>query len=88
MLPNFFIIKQELKSVLELASLDSFFLMQNITNTAQKMKFSIKDFFSKCNQIQSFLRIWSHLIKKSLMENFIFCAVKQIDGVAMGPRWV
>ena len=88
MLPNFFIIKQELKSVLELASLNSFFLMQNITNTAQKMKFSIKDFFSKCNQIQSFLRIWSHLIKKSLMENFIFCAVKQIDGVAMGPRWV
>ena len=25
--------------------------------TAQKMKFSIKDYFSKCNQIQSFLRI-------------------------------
>ena len=29
------------------------------------MKFSIKDFFSKCYQIRSFL-------KKSLMENFIF----------------
>ena len=43
--------------------------------TAQKMKFSIKDFFSKCNQIRSFLWIWSHLLKKSLMENFIFCAV-------------
>ena len=43
--------------------------------TAQKMKFSIKDFFSKCDQIHSFLRIWSHLLKKSLMENFIFCAV-------------
>ena len=28
--------------------------------TAQKMKF---------------LRIWPHLLKKSLMENFIFCAV-------------
>ena len=41
----------------------------------QKMKFSIKDFFSKCDQIGSFLRIWSHLLKKSLMENFIFCAV-------------
>ena len=39
------------------------------------MKFSIKDFFSKCDQIHSFLRIWSHLRKKSLMENFIFCAV-------------
>ena len=25
------------------------------TNTAQKMKFSIKDFFSKCDQIRSFL---------------------------------
>ena len=41
----------------------------------QKMKFSIKDFFSKCDQIGSFLRIWSYLLKKSLMENFIFCAV-------------
>ena len=43
--------------------------------TAQKMKFSIKDFFSKCDQIPRFMRIWSHLLKKSLMENFIFCAV-------------
>ena len=40
------------------------------------MKFSSKDFFSKCDQIRSFLRIWSRLLKKSLMENFIFCAVK------------
>ena len=40
------------------------------------MKFSIKDFFSTCEQIHSFLRIWSHLLKKSLIENFIFCAVK------------
>ena len=39
------------------------------------MKFSIKDFFSKCDQIRRKLRIWSHLLKKSLMENFIFCAV-------------
>ena len=39
------------------------------------MKFSIKDFFNKCDQIHSFLRIWSHLGKKSLMENFIFCEV-------------
>ena len=27
-----------------------------------------------------FLRIWSHLLKKSLMENFIFCAVYLSDG--------
>ena len=26
-------------------------------------------------EIRSFMRIWSHLPKKSLMENFIFCAV-------------
>ena len=37
------------------------------------MKFSIKDFFSKCDQIRSFLRIWSHLLERSVMENFIFC---------------
>ena len=43
--------------------------------TVQKMKFSIQDFLSKYDQIHSFLRIWSHLLKKSLMENFIFCAV-------------
>ena len=39
------------------------------------MKFSIKDFVSKCDQIRRKLRIWSHLLTKSLMENFIFCAV-------------
>ena len=49
-----------------------------LSNTAQKMKFSIKDFFSKCDQIRSFLRIWSHLLKKLLMENFMFCLVKSI----------
>ena len=48
---------------------------QDVAVTAQKMKFSIKDFFSKWDQIRSFLRIWPHLLKKSLMENFIFSAV-------------
>ena len=47
-------------------------------HTAQKIKFSIKDFFSKCDQIQRKLRIWSHLLKKALMENFIFCAVSEV----------
>ena len=42
---------------------------------AQKMKFCLKNFFSKCEQICSFLRIWSHLLKKSLMEDSISCAV-------------
>ena len=36
------------------------------------MKFSIKDFFSKCDQICKKLQIWSHLLNKSLMEHFIF----------------
>ena len=35
------------------------------------MKFSIKDFYSEC-----FLQIWSHVLKKSLIEFFIFCAVR------------
>ena len=42
------------------------------TYTAQKIKFSIEDFFSKCDQIRSFLRIWSHLLKKFLMESSFF----------------
>ena len=43
--------------------------------TGQKMTFSIKDFFSKCGQIRKNLQICSHLLKKPIMENFIFCAV-------------
>ena len=50
---------------------------------AQKMKFSIKDFFGKCDQIHSFLRICSHLLKKSLMKNFIFCAVRPDFGLLL-----
>ena len=44
-----------------------------------KMKFFIKHFFSKCDQIRRKLRIWLHLLKKSLMENFVFCAVISQD---------
>ena len=47
--------------------------------TEQKIKFSIKDFFSKCDQIRKKLRIWSHLLKKCFMENFIFCAVSYLS---------
>ena len=43
------------------------------------MKFSIKDFFSKYDQFCSFMQIWSHLLKKSFMENFNFCAVSQLQ---------
>ena len=45
------------------------------TYTAQNMQFSIKDFFNICDQIHSFLQIWSDLLKKSIIGNLIFCAV-------------
>ena len=34
--------------------------------TAQKLKFSIKDFLRKCDQIRSILQIWSHLLKQPI----------------------
>ena len=52
-----------------------YFSFQYDTFTAKKLKLSIKDFFSKCDQICSFLWIWAHLLSISLIENFIFCAV-------------
>ena len=39
------------------------------------MKFFITDLLSKCDQIRRKLQIWLHLLKKSVMENFIFCGV-------------
>ena len=53
------------------------------------MKFSIKDFFSKCDQIHRKLRILSHLLKKSLMQNFNFCAVTVCSGILrdVKPNW-
>ena len=39
---------------------------------ARKIKFSIKAFLSKCDQIRRKLQFWLHLLKKTLMENFIF----------------
>ena len=55
-------------------------LQMERSNTAQKMKFSIKDFFRKFDQLYRKLRIWSHLLRKSLMENFIFRAVQRVLG--------
>ena len=49
------------------------------------MKFSIKVFFYKCDQIHRKLRIWSHLLKKSLEENFLFCTVYD-DSMAFSPE--
>ena len=45
---------------------------------AQKMNFSVKNFFSKCEHIRIKLRIYSHLLNKFLTENFIFCVVNII----------
>ena len=61
------------KSELQKIGLGEFYLKDAIF-TGKKMKFIIKDFFSKCDQILSFLRICSHLLMKFLLENFIFCA--------------
>ena len=57
--------------------------------TPQKMKFSINDFFSKCDQIRRILRIWPHLLKKSLIENSIFCAMtllRDIMDLRVAPK--
>ena len=57
------------------------FTLNNLYNEShrplyKKMKLSIMGFFSKCDQIRRKLRIWSHLLKKSVMKKyFIFCAV-------------
>ena len=50
------------------------------------MKFSIKDFTFKCDKIRSFLQIWSHLLEKPLMENFIFSAVIKSNKVVLKLR--
>ena len=66
------------------------FILNKFYFTAQKVKFHIKDLVSKCDQIPSFLRVWSHLLKKSLMENFIFlcsvCCMKEIIFQVITPK--
>ena len=59
------------KSIFELNNVEHF------NDSFKTMNISIKNFFCKYNQILRFLRIGSHLLKKSLTENFIFCAVKR-----------
>ena len=50
------------------------------SSTAQRIKYSINDFFSKCDQIGFFMLICLHLLQKSLMENFLFFAVEVVSG--------
>ena len=47
--------------------------------TAQEMKFSIQDFFTKCDQIHRFLQNWSHLAKISLMNTSFFVQCECIE---------
>ena len=56
-------------------------------HTAQKMKFSIKDFFSKLDEIRNFRQICLHLLKKFLTENFIFCAVAYNSTFMMSAKF-
>ena len=53
----------------------------------KEIKFSIYDFFRKCDQIPCFLQIWSHLLSKSLMENVIFCAVLCNSLLKLNDAW-
>ena len=39
----------------------------------------IKKFFIKCDQIFRKSRIWSHLPKKALMENFFFSVIETLE---------
>ena len=53
----------------------------SFTNTFKhctKKKFSMKDFFSKRDQIRRLFRIWSYLLKKFFMENIIFLCSEEV----------
>ena len=60
--------------------------MPNKDLALHKKKFFTKDFLSKCDQICRELRIWSNLLKKFLMENFIFCAVSKDQSAEITAR--
>ena len=49
-----------------------YILLKNVSNNAAFLQCTLH---KKCDQIPRKLWIWSHLLKKSLMENFIFYAV-------------
>ena len=67
------------KCLLSELTLHCFDLVVRPIRTARKMKFSIKGFFSKCDQIRRKLWTGSHLLKKSLVENFIFDVMSILD---------
>ena len=70
--------------------LASTFLSRYFVQHCTKKKFSMKIFFSKCDQIRRKRRSWSHLLKKFVMENFILCGVKKMIWLLFGrgsPQW-
>ena len=60
--------------------------LRNITRTVQKMKFYIKNFRSKCDQIHSFQRIWSHLVKEYLRKTLFFVQQRKSKRVKPMPN--
>ena len=60
-------------------------ISENTTSSHCTKMFSKKDFFSKCGKIRRKLRIGSHLMKKSLMKNLIFCAVSLLKTDSVKP---
>ena len=61
-----------------------FYLFNNLNH----LKFPVKDFFSKCEQIHSSLRICSHLSKTPLMKNFIFRTVFAVLELIFGLKFI
>ena len=63
----------EIAGIVENDPIDSHF---QTNDTGHKMKFSMMDFSSKCDQIR---RIWSHLPNKSLMKTTFFALCKETE---------
>ena len=59
--------------MLAISEVFTIFCLLSLWGHCTKKEVFIKDFFGKCDQIRSFLRIYPHLQKKYLMENLIFC---------------
>ena len=58
-------------------------LNTNFEALHKNMKFSIKDFSSKCDQIRIFLQIWSHLLEQSLIKKLYFlCSEEHLQTAA------
>ena len=53
----------------------------SLVATHTKMKFFVQDLFITYDQIRRKFQVWSHLLKKPLMKNFISCAVPCIPWI-------